>query len=368
MSPACLGLIEIAAATVADMPGYFTKIEVADPHGLGRLVWDGLPPRDKALVHERLFISSREWAPLDRRRFRIEPESYRTEYSVANVGALRIGRIADSHAMQMTIRPPLMDGLSIVVYERGSARLVLAGTDEPAIGNAAAGCIYSDEPGTWATTSDGTSRRYLWLPAKLLRRKLEALLDGKQVETIAFQPMFDQTHGAGATIRRMFDFMFAELEHSDTLLTNEIATRSFEDNLALCILLGLPHNYSEKLGRQKAAAAPGNVRRAETFMRANAGMPVTIAEIAEAAGCGVRALQIAFHRFRGITPMRVLQQARLEQARTEMLRPGQSESLARIAAAYGFSSPTRFAQSFRRKYGIYPSEMLRERRLTLPDS
>jgi len=131
------------------------------------------------LVHERSFISSREWAPLDRRHFRIEPESYRTEYSVANVGALRIGRIADSHAMQMAIRPPVIDGLLIVVYERGTARLVLPGTDEPAIGNAATGCIYGNEPGTWAATSDGTSRRYLWLPAKLLRQKLEVLLDGQ---------------------------------------------------------------------------------------------------------------------------------------------------------------------------------------------
>jgi len=55
-------------------------------------------------------------------------------------------------------------------------------------------------------------------------------------------------------------------------------------------------------------------------MRANAGMPPTIAQIAEAAGCGVRALQIVLHRFRSATPMQVLQQARLEQARTEVLR------------------------------------------------
>jgi AraC-like DNA-binding protein len=127
-------------------------------------------------------------------------------------------------------------------------------------------------------------------------------------------------------------------------------------------LLGLPHNYTERFQRQKAAAAPGNVRRAEAFMQANASLPLSIAEISEAAGCGVRALQIAFHRFRGTTPMRVLQQARLEQARTEMLRPGQTQSLARIAAEHGFSSPTQFAQFFRRKYGFYPSEMLRERR------
>jgi hypothetical protein len=38
----------------------------------------------------------------------------------------------------------------------------------------------------------------------------------------------------------------------------------------LCLLLGLLHNYSERLGRQKAAAAPGSVRPAEEFMRANA--------------------------------------------------------------------------------------------------
>jgi hypothetical protein len=42
-----------------------------------------------------------------------------------------------------------------------------------------------------------------------------------------------------------------------------------------------------------------------------------------------------------------------------MLRVGRAESLARIAAEHAFSSPTRFAQLFRRKYGVYRSEMLR---------
>jgi len=97
-------------------------------------------------------------------------------------------------------------------------------------------------------------------------------------------------------------------------------------------------------------------------MRANASLPLTIAEIAEAAGCSIPALQIAFQRFRSATPMQVLRQARLEQARTEMLRPDQMLSLARIAAGHGCSRPTRFAQTFRRKYGVYPSEMLPERR------
>ena len=239
--------------------------------------------------------------------------------------------------------------------------MILPGTSEPVTANDTTGYIFSFELGIRATQSDLHSRLLLRLPTGLLRQKLEALLDGQKVDSIAFQPMFDQTQGSGATIRRMSDFLFAELEHSDTLLTDEMAIRSFEDNLALSVLLGLPHNYAQRLAQQKAAAAPGNVKRAEAFLRANANTALTIAEIADAAGCGVRALQIAFHRFRGATPMQVLQRARLEQARTEMLRADQTESLARIAAEHGFSSPTRFAQAFRRKYGVYPSE----RRVTL---
>ena len=346
------------------MLGFFTKIEVGDPHLVTQSIWENLPPNKKVLLTEREF-SSQEWAPLDQRRFRIEPESYRTEVSIANLGALRLSRSVHSQATRYATQLPAVDCLGISIIERGASRLVLPGTGEPVTADATMGYIFSFEPGISATQSDLHSRVLLRLPTGLLRQKLEALLDGQRVESIAFQPIFDQTRGAGATIRRMFDFLFAELEHSDSLLTNEIAIRGFEENLALCLLLGLPHNHSERLGRQKAGAAPGNVRRAEAFMRANAGIPLTITEIAEAAGCSVRALQLAFQRFRGTAPMRVLQQIRLEQARTELLRPGRTESLARIAAEHGFSSPTRFAQSFRRKYGHYPSEMLRERRLTL---
>jgi AraC-like DNA-binding protein len=342
------------------MLGYFTKIEVGDPHLIPQSVWDNLPPRQKLVLTEDMF-SSQRWEPLDQRRFRIEPESYRTEFSFANIGTLGLSRITNSQATRMTIGPPGVNLFVISMIDQGASHLVFPETHESETGNATMGYIYRGEPGFRAIAS-GQSRLVLRLPTGLLHRKLEALLDGQNVDAIAFMPMFDQTRGAGATIRRWSDFLFAELEHSDTLLTNQIAIRSFEENLALCLLLGLPHNYSERLQRQKAAAAPRNVRRAEAFMQANACMPLSIAEIAQAAGCGVRALQIAFQRFRGTTPMRVLQQARLERARMEMLRPGQTQSLARIAAAHGFSSPTRFAQVFRHRYGVYPSELLRERR------
>ena len=76
-----------------------------------------------------------------------------------------------------------------------------------------------------------------------------------------FSRVFDAARGAGATIHRMIASLFAELAESDSLLANEIAVRSFEEHLALGLLLGLPHSHSERLLRQRAAAAPANVKR-----------------------------------------------------------------------------------------------------------
>jgi AraC-like DNA-binding protein len=221
------------------------------------------------------------------------------------------------------------------------------------------GATYADAPGFRAVTSDTNTRLMLTLPAALVHRKLEALLE-RPAQSVAFRQTFDTTRGPGATIHRMIGSLFAELRQSDSLLTNDIAMQSYEDHLVLILLLGLRHSHSPGLLRQPAAAAPANVRRAEEFMRANACQPLTIEAIATAAGCSIRALQLAFRRFRGMTPMAALQRSRLAAARAEILRSESGRSLARIAAEHGFTNPSRFAQLFRRTYGAYPSRTRRE--------
>jgi hypothetical protein len=146
-------------------------------------------------------------------------------------------------ATQATTRAPGLDAYCVSLMERGTSQAVQPGSVEPAMGNAEIGLIFGGEPGTRLAASDDSARFNLWVPARLLRERLEALLDGQKVGSLVFQPLIDQTRGAGATIRRLLSFLFVELAHSDSLLTNEIVTGSIEETLALCLLLGLTHNY-----------------------------------------------------------------------------------------------------------------------------
>jgi AraC-like DNA-binding protein len=343
------------------MPGNFLKVEIADPHQANRVLWESLSPKKRTWLNERQFCSI-EFEALDQRRFRLEPDSFRSEFWTPTVGTIRVSRAADSRATQLVQRPPGFDSYCVSFVEQGASRLVQPGSREAVIGDPATGLVFAGEPGTRYVSSDDSVRLYLWFPGKLVRQRLEVLLDGQKVDSIAFQPDFDQLRGPGATIRHMLEFLFDELGRPDSLLANPIATRSFQDNLTLYLLLGLQHSHTERLQQQGAGAAPANVKRAEEYMRANTGASLTIVEIAQAVGCSVRALQVAFRQFRGTTPMAALRRIRLEGARTEMLRAGAAESIARIAAGHGFSTPSRFAQLFRRTYGVYPSEALRTQR------
>jgi transcriptional regulator GlxA family with amidase domain len=104
-------------------------------------------------------------------------------------------------------------------------------------------------------------------------------------------------------------------------------------------------------------AALRYVRRVEELFRRKAQEPVTLAEAAACAGCSVRALQLAFRRCRGMTPMAALRRIRLEAARAA-LADGPT-SIRAIAAAYRFTNPGRFARLYKEVYGQSPSELRR---------
>ena len=106
---------------------------------------------------------------------------------------------------------------------------------------------------------------------------------------------------------------------------------------------------------------PAAVRRAAAFIEAHADQPVTLADIAAAAGATGRALQSAFRRYYDTTPVGYLRQARLERAYTELrdADPAAGMTVAAVSRRWGWTSPSRFAAAYQHRFGEPPSRTLR---------
>ena len=85
--------------------------------------------------------------------------------------------------------------------------------------------------------------------------------------------------------------------------------------------------------------------------------PARLADVARAAGVGARALARGFERQLGVSPMRYLQQCRLERARADLLDA--RASVTETALRWGFGNLGDFAARYRERYGEKPSETLR---------
>lgn len=107
-------------------------------------------------------------------------------------------------------------------------------------------------------------------------------------------------------------------------------------------------------------ARPRTVRRAVGFIEDNAAKEITSVDIADAASVSIRALQLAFRRHLGTTPMAHLRQVRLAHAHAELQAARDDEvTVMSVASRWGFGNPGRFARLFRDEYGRAPSEVLR---------
>ncbi|MCS5524717.1 AraC family transcriptional regulator [Curtobacterium flaccumfaciens pv. oortii] len=117
------------------------------------------------------------------------------------------------------------------------------------------------------------------------------------------------------------------------------------------LLTAIPH---WPVGQHAPPATAGTrFARAEAFLLEHAREPITVTDIADAAGLSVRGLQAAFNRHHGITPLAYLRHIRLLLAR-EQLQSDNSPSVAEAAQWAGFAHMGRFAGAYRDEFGELP--------------
>jgi AraC-like DNA-binding protein len=145
----------------------------------------------------------------------------------------------------------------------------------------------------------------------------------------------------------------------DALPESGLARRAFDEYVLALLLQYHRHNYSEEMARMDPAPPPSVVRRAEQLIRENAQAPLTVVEMANELGVGVRTLQAAFRTWRSTTPTAFLRETRLQRVREELLGADSSVSVTTAATRAGFTHLGRFSAVYRQAFGESPSVTLR---------
>ena len=199
------------------------------------------------------------------------------------------------------------------------------------------------------------------MPMATVRRVAEERC-GLPQDALRVRPAAITTGPGAVQWRELNDHVQRELSAPESSLAEPLVEAAYADLIAAVALTVFPNNaVTAERGRDPGWSAPATVRRAVEFMDANAGRAITLTDVAQAAGVSARAVQIAFRRHRGMTPMAYLRRVRLEHAHRELetTDPRAGVTVAAVAARHGFGHAARFAQFYRATYGVLPSETLR---------
>jgi len=157
-------------------------------------------------------------------------------------------------------------------------------------------------------------------------------------------------------------YVQALLAGPDSPAEAPIVAQRLADLVAASALTVFPNSIMT-LAHAPAVGDPGpfSTRRAAEFMHAHASEPITMTDIARAAGVTTRALQLAFRRYHDATPREYLRQLRLERAHADLQAadPTTGTTVKAIAAQWGFAQPDRFSALYRARFGVAPGRTLR---------
>ncbi|MCG5469558.1 AraC family transcriptional regulator [Micromonospora sp. LAH09] len=176
---------------------------------------------------------------------------------------------------------------------------------------------------------------------------------------------FESTRPISAELGRHWSATVSYVTHSilsdPILVANPLVTAQARQLLAQTALAVFPNTSLDARLDPGGGVPPRALRRAIAYVDDTADRPVTVAQIAAAAGVHPRALQLAFRRHLGTTPTSYVRTVRLDRAHRDLQNadPSTGVTVTVIAHRWGFTHLGRFSADYRSAYGVSPSQTLR---------
>lgn len=196
-------------------------------------------------------------------------------------------------------------------------------------------------------------------------------LDGVNApEALRFPRFIPLDSGPGLTLDTLLKSMIMEMADETSLFSLGITTRQTEE----LFLLALLHNAESFSGDTRRLMpllnASEGLRKAVHYATENLQSDLSLELLAAEAGVSKRALQSEFAKQFGTGPMTWLKKQRLQQVHRQLrMSNSGGETVTTIAARWGFTNPSNFANLYRREFGELPSETLkRYQRMPAPSA
>lgn len=231
--------------------------------------------------------------------------------------------------------------------------------------NTTPGCIVMAGPNRSFTShwDDRCSKLLIKIDGLELEKQLGVILGSSPNRALEFELEHPIGTGPAASLWRNLRLLIGELEDPSSLLnTVPAAGREAEQRLLWTLLHVLPSNYSEELATEPQQPSKSYLERVEEYIDEHCAESLTLADLAEVAGVSGRTLLEGFRRHRGISPMRLLKMARLDRARSELLKADPDcISVTTVALKWGFQHLGRFSVEYKNRFGESPSCTLQHR-------
>ena len=303
-------------------------------------------------VGSRVYHRHRVTVLGDARRFAMTLEA-------ATLGPLTIGwltydtevRLESTHPAHYQVNIPTAGAIEAV-----------AGGQEVVADRGRAAVFSPDRPARFSGWTTPAPMLALRIAQRALDHELEQLLDRPVRRPPDLDLNMDVATGRGAQWLALVHSLAKDLASDDALIRQPLVAAPFAHSVMTGLLLAARHDHREELAAPVAAVGAPTVRTAQAFIEANADRPLTVVDIARAAGVGVRGLQQGFQRALDMSPTMYLRQVRLRHVHLELRAADPATTtISQVAARWGFRHQGRFAAEYRRRYGVQPTDTLRRR-------
>lgn len=242
----------------------------------------------------------------------------------------------------------------------GSARIATAAHEIESRPGMTASLLSPTIP-TQMVWQDGCAQLILLVERRLVEQRAAALAGGA-VRAVEFEPAVDLTTRAAGVLQTQIAALveFAEC-NEPRRRSPTVALADRREALLDALLTGLRHDRSDAIATFSGCGEtlPRSLGRARDWLHANAAESLDLVRLAEAAGIGIRALQLGFQRHFGMSMSQMLLDIRLARLNAQLRSAPPDARIIEMAFDLGFTHLGRMSGAYRAKFGESPSATLR---------